>query len=122
VITATLGTSSQQASLTITPASGGVTLSSLTLNPTSVSGGNNSTGTVTLTGAAPSGGASVTLSSSNTSVAMVPSSVTVQSGQTSATFTVRTQRVFSNTNVTISATYNGTTQNATLTVTSGRQH
>jgi uncharacterized repeat protein (TIGR03803 family) len=120
VITATLGSSSQNASLTITPASGNVTLSSLTLNPTSVSGGNNSTGTVTLTGAAPSGGASVSLSSSNTSVATVPSSVTVQAAQTSATFTVRTQRVFSNTNATISATYNGTTKNATLTVTPGR--
>ena len=35
--------------MTITPAGGTVTLSSLTLNPTSVSGGNNSTGTVTLT-------------------------------------------------------------------------
>jgi uncharacterized repeat protein (TIGR03803 family) len=120
VITATLGSSSQQASLTINPASGSVTLSSMTLNPTSVSGGNNSTGTVTLTGAAPSGGASVTLSSSNTSVATVPSSVTVSAGQTSASFTVRTQRVSSNTNVTISATYSGTTKNATLTVTSGR--
>jgi uncharacterized repeat protein (TIGR03803 family) len=121
VITATLGSSSQNATLTITPVGGGgVTLSSLTLNPTSVSGGNNSTGTVTLTGPAPSGGASVSLSSSNTSVATVPSSVTVQSGQSSATFTVRTQRVSSNTNVTISATYSGTTKNATLTVTSGR--
>jgi uncharacterized repeat protein (TIGR03803 family) len=120
-ITATLGSSSQQASLTITPASGSVTLSSLTLNPTSVSGGNNSTGTVTLTGAAPSGGASVALSSSNTSVATVPSSVTVSAGQTSASFTVRTQRVSSNTNVLISGTYAGTTQNATLTVT-GRRH
>lgn len=122
LITATLGSSSQQASLTITPASGSVTLSSLTLNPTSVSGGNNSTGTVTLSGSAPSGGATVALSSSNTSVATVPSSVTVSAGQTSATFTVNTQRVSSNTNVTISGTYAGTTQNATLTVTSGRHH
>ena len=120
VITATLGSSSQQASLTINPASGGVTLSSLTLNPTRVSGGNNSTGTVTLSAAAPSGGVTVTLSSSNTSVATVPSSVTVSAGQTSASFTVGTQRVSSNTNVVISASYNGTTKQATLTVTSGR--
>jgi hypothetical protein len=53
-------------------------------------------------------------------VATVPSSVTVSAGQTSASFTVRTQRVSSNTNVVISATYNGTTKQATLTVTSGR--
>ena len=121
-ITATLGSSSQQATLTITTAGGTVTLSSLTLNPTSVSGGNNSTGTVTLSAAAPSGGVSVALSSNNTSVATVPSSVTVSAGQTSASFTVRTQRVSSNTNVVISATYAGTTKQATLTVTSGRNH
>ena len=120
VITATLGSSSAQASLTITPASA-VTLSSLTLNPTTVSGGNSSTGTVTLTAAAPSGGVVVTLSSNNTSVATVPSSVTVPAGNTSANFAVSTQRVSSNTNVVISATYAGTTKNATLTVT-GRHH
>ncbi|HEY6342078.1 MAG TPA: choice-of-anchor tandem repeat GloVer-containing protein [Bryobacteraceae bacterium] len=118
VITATLGSSSAQASLTIAPA-GSVTLSSLTLNPTSVSGRNNSAGMVTLSAAAPSGGATVTLTSSNTSVATVPSSVTVSAGQTNASFTVRTQRVQSNTNVTISGTYAGGTQSATLTVTSG---
>lgn len=49
-------------------------------------------------------------------------SVTVSAGQTSASFTVRTQRVSSNTNVVISATYAGTTKNTTLTVTSGRNH
>jgi uncharacterized repeat protein (TIGR03803 family) len=115
VITATLGSSSQEASLTITPATS-VILSSLTLNPTSVTGGNNSAGTVALTAAAPSSGITVTLSSSNTSVATVPSSVTLQAGQISATFSVRTQRVSSNTSVVISATYIGTTKNATLTV------
>ncbi len=121
VITAALGSSSQQASLTITPASGSVSLSALSLSPTSVSGGNSSTGTVTLSAAAPSGGATVSLSSSNTSVATVPSSVTVQAGQTRTSFTVRTQRVSSNTSVVISATYAGTTKTATLTVTSGRR-
>jgi hypothetical protein len=45
----------------------------------------------------------------------------VPAGNTSANFTVSTQRVFSNTNVVISATYAGTTKNATLTVT-GRHH
>jgi uncharacterized repeat protein (TIGR03803 family) len=118
VITAALGNSTAQASLTITPPAT-VTLSSLTLNPIRVSGGNKSTGTVTLTAAAPSGGAVVTLSSSNTSVATVPSSITVQTGKTSAGFTVSTRRVFSSTNVVISATYAGRTKNKTLTVISG---
>jgi hypothetical protein len=94
-----------------------VTLSSLSLNPTSVTGGNSSTGTVTLSGAAPSGGAVVTLSSSNTAVARVPASVTVAAGATSASFTVSTIAVTASTAVSISATYSGATRSASLTVT-----
>jgi uncharacterized repeat protein (TIGR03803 family) len=123
VVTATLASSSAQALLTITPSSGGsATLSSLTLNPTSVSGGSSSTGTVTLSAAAPSGGVVVSLTSSTTSVATVPSAVTVSAGQTSASFTVNTQSVSSSTSVTISGTYAGATKSATLTVTSGKHH
>lgn len=98
----------------------GPTLSSLTLTPSSVRGGSSSTGRVTLSGAAPAGGAIVTLSSSNTSVATVPSSVTVAAGATSATFTVTTQRPRSTTKVTISGSYGGTGASASLTVTGGR--
>src|SRR5262249_31796346 len=61
------------------------------------------------------GGAVVNLSSSNTSVANVPPSVTVLAGATSATFTVTTSAVATSTSVTISATY-GSTRTATLTV------
>jgi hypothetical protein len=58
------------------------------VNPTSVVGGAaNSTGTVTLDGAAPTNGISVALSSSDTA-ATVPSSVPVLAGATSATFTL----------------------------------
>src|SRR6059058_512517 len=57
-------------------------VSSLTLNPTSVTGGTqSSTGTVTLSGPAPAGGAQVMLSSSN-AAASVPSSVTVPAAST----------------------------------------
>jgi thermitase len=91
-------------------------LSSLTLNPTSVVGGNSSTGTVTLTAPAPSGGFVVNLSSSNTNVATVPSTVTVPAGATSANFTVSTQAVSSATNVTITASAGGISRTATLTV------
>src|SRR2546422_183491 len=94
-----------------------VALSSLTLNPTSVVGGNSSTGTVTLSGAAPSGGAIVALSSSNTTAARVPSSVTVAAGATSATFTVSTSAVTASTTVSISGAYGGVTRSASLTVT-----
>jgi hypothetical protein len=92
-------------------------LSALVLNPTSVVGGNTSQGTATLTSAAPSGGAVVTLSSSNTSVATVPASVTVAAGATSATFTVGTVSVAASTPATISGAYGGVTRTATLTVT-----
>src|SRR5207302_4356270 len=81
------------------PGSGSATLSTLSLNPTSVNGGSSSTGTVTLSGAAPSGGAVVNLSSS-APAATVPSSVTLIAGYTSETFTVNTTTVTASTPVT----------------------
>jgi hypothetical protein len=118
-ISGTYGGATRSASLTVTPAPPPApTLSSLTLNPTSVVGGTqSSTGTVTLTGAAPSGGAVVTLSSSNTNVARTTSSVTVPAGATSATFTVSTSVVLASTTVSISGAYGGVTRSASLTVT-----
>jgi len=98
-----------------------VSLSSLSLNPTSVTGGNSSTGTVTLSGAAPVGGAQVVLSSSS-SAASVPPSVTVPAGATSATFPVNTTAVAASTPVTISASYGGVTQTASLTVTAASNY
>jgi hypothetical protein len=90
------------------------TVSSLTLNPTSVVGGlGSSTGTVTLSGPAPAGGAQVALSSNN-GAASVPSSVIVPAGATSATFTVNTSIVLITTSATISASYNSTSRTATL--------
>jgi len=100
----------------LSSASASLSLSSLSLNPASVTGGNSSTGTVTLSGAAPSGGAVVALSSSNTVAARVPSSVTVAAGATSATFTVSTSAVAASTTATISGVYGGVTRSAALTV------
>jgi hypothetical protein len=118
-ISGTYGGATRSVSLTVTPAPPPApTLSSLTVNPTSVVGGTqSSTGTVTLSGAAPSGGAAVALSSSNTAAARVPSSVTVAAGATSATFTVSTSAVLASTTVSISGTYGGVTRSASLTVT-----
>lgn len=113
-ISATYAGATRSASLNVTPASHPTpTVSSLTLNPANVFGGQSSTGTVTLTGPAPAGGAQVFLSSSN-GAARVPSSVIVPAGATSATFTVNTSLVLISTSSTISASYNGTTQTATL--------
>lgn len=92
------------------------TLSSVTLNPASLVGGNSSQGTVTLSSAAPSGGAVVTLSSSNPSVASTPASVTVAGGSTSVSFTMTTVAVSATNTVTVSASFSGTTRTATLTV------
>src|SRR5207249_2594308 len=79
-------------------------------------GAQSSTGTVTLSGPAPAGGAAVTLTSSSTSTATVPASVTVAAGASSATFTVTTNAVTTSTRDTISASYAGVTQTASLTV------
>jgi hypothetical protein len=89
---------------------------SVTLNPTSVYGGTTSQGTVTLSSPAPSGGTVVDLSSSNTAVATVPTSVTVPAGATSATFTASTSDVSFQTLVTFTASAGGATESATLKV------
>jgi len=104
------------AALGVNPPAASATLSSVTVSPATAVGGNSSTGTVTLSAAAPSGGAVVTLSSSNTAVATVPASVTVAAGSTSKTFTVTTQPVASSTPVTISGSFGGATSSAVLTV------
>ena len=95
-------------------------LSAVSLNPASVTGGTPSTGTVILGAAAPSGGVVVSLSSSNTAVATVPGSVTVNSGATTANFTVTTHGVATISTPLISATYNGSRQSAILTVNPGQ--
>lgn len=85
----------------------------LTLTPSSVYGGQDSIGTVTLSVPAPSGGAVVSLTS-NTAVALIPARVTIAAGQTKTTFTVTTKPVTATTTSTIRATYNGSTKYANL--------
>ena len=114
-ISASYGSATVESQLTVNPASA-VALSSVALSPTRVRGGTPSTGTVRLTGPAPNG-AVVTLQSSSPGTASVPASVTVAAGASSAMFTVRTTRVITTRNVTISAKYAGVTKTAVLTVT-----
>ena len=90
-------------------------LSSLILNPASVTGGQNATGTVTLTGAAPSAGTMVSLSNANTS-ASVPNSVTIPPNSSSANFTITTSAVSMTTVGNITAAYSGVNKSASLTV------
>jgi hypothetical protein len=102
------------------PVSGGsspaVTLAQLSLDPVSVIGGRESKGQLTLDGAAPTGGVSVSLSSTN-AVATVPSSVAVAAGATSATFAVATQAVTDPADVMVKATLGSTAKDAPLRVT-----
>ncbi len=117
-VSATYGGVVGTATLTVTPTGTppAVTLSALSVNPTSVVGASSSTGTVTLNAVAPSGGAAVTLSSSHAS-ATVPGTVTVAAGATTASFSIATTSVTAAATATISATYGGVARTATLTVT-----
>jgi len=111
-ITAKLGTGSAKAVLSISAP----VLAAISLNPTTVTGGSPSTGTVTLTGPASSGGTVVTLASSS-SAATVPATVTVPAGQTTATFTVTTTTVSGAAVATIGARAGDVSQSAKLTIT-----
>lgn len=97
-LTATIGPSSAKASLVVSAP----TLSSFALAPTSVFGGVSSTGTVTITGAAPSTGLKVSISGGDSSVSY-PATVTVASGAKTATFTVTTSAVATNVTETLKA-------------------
>ncbi len=113
-ITATGATSSASATLTLQPASSGV--AQVTLTPNSLEGGTSINATVVLAAPAPIGGALVSLASSDTRLATVPDVVLVPAGNTSEAFTVTTNRVALQSNVSISASYlSSASASATLT-------
>ena len=124
VISATYSGATRTATLTVTapaeppPPAPSATLDTVSLGPASVQGGSSSSATVTLTAPAPAGGAVVAFSSSNP-VATVPASMTVPAGVNSRVVVnfVSTSPVTSTTTSVISATYNGVTRTAVLTVT-----
>jgi hypothetical protein len=91
------------------------TVTGVSFNPTAVTGGTSSTGTVTISAVAPTGGIMVSLSSGNSLVG-VPSSVTVPSGQMTQTFTATTAGVATTTPVAVTAILAGSTAMGTLTV------
>lgn len=110
-VTGTLGPSSAHGSLTVTAS----TLASLAFSPGSVVGGTSSTGTVTLTGVAPTNGLVVNLSGGDSYVGY-PSSVTVPAGSKTVQFTITTSAVTSTKSEKITATLGSITKSATLTV------
>src|SRR5207237_2281935 len=111
IISSAYGGGTQSVSLTVLPP----VLSSLSASQASVTGGTLVTGTVTLDGPAPSGGAQVALSSANPA-ASVPASVTIAAGATSATFNITTSAVAASASGNISASYGGRSQSVSLTV------
>jgi hypothetical protein len=91
-------------------------LQSVAMNPTQVRGGQNSTGTVTLTGRAPAGGIVVTMQP-GAAIVQLPASVIVAAGQSTANFTATTNAVNQTLMITIAARHNGITRTTTLILT-----
>jgi len=95
---------------------GSLVLSNLMINPATIVGGYSPLGVVTLTGNAPAGGATVTLTSNNTHFVQVPPTVTVSPGYNNFAFPISTSFTSSSVGATIVASYNGTTYGASFTV------
>jgi hypothetical protein len=91
-----------------------LTLSGVSLTPTSLKGGTYVTGTVFLNGAASAAAVTVSLSSGNKLAATVPATIVIPAGSASATFPVTTSSVSASTAAVISASYGGRTRRATL--------
>src|SRR4029434_1828090 len=89
-------------------------VASLSLNPTTVTGGNSSTGTVTLTAVAPA--ATTVAIASNNAAAIVPASVIVPAASQSRSFSISTTQVPATTSAIITASLNNTSRSATLTI------
>ena len=114
VVTAAFGGVSQSLNLTVRP----VRAQTVTLASARVRGGTTVNGVVTLECPAVPGAVAVSFTSTNPSVAAatVPS-ITIPSGGTSGSFSVRTSVVSSETTVTVFATVFGVRKGVTLTVT-----
>ncbi|HJU55588.1 MAG TPA: hypothetical protein VJ715_13485, partial [Pyrinomonadaceae bacterium] len=110
-VTAKSGTVTKTAPLTIRPPA----LNLVKLNPTSVPGGGDVTGTVSLDGPAPAAGATITLSD-NLAATTTPASVTIAAGAVSATFTIKTVVVDAKQTGAVTASCGSVTKTAALTV------
>jgi hypothetical protein len=96
--------------------SGPPALSSVSVHPSTITGGHSVTGTVSLTAPAPVGGVSVALGGAPSAI-NVPASVVVPATQSSASFAISTTPVGTTTVGSISASYHGVVQSTAVTVT-----
>src|SRR6185295_5920242 len=101
------------AQLTVTPP--GPALSAIIMS-TIITGGDATSAMVLLDGAAPAGGAVISVSSSNPAVVSVPTSFMIPEGMTSGTFGVVTSPVTAATPVSLTLTYNGSIAGKNLTI------
>lgn len=93
-------------------------LSSLTFLPATLAGGNNTAGTITLTGQATAASGAYTIGLSYDSTALSgPGTVIVPVGSSTAGFTVSTQAVTATTPHTVTATFQGASINGSFTLT-----
>ena len=90
-------------------------ITSVSVTPPTVTAGQTSTGTVSLSAGAPSGGANISLSS-DSDRAVVPASVAIATGASSGTFNISTAESASTGNARITATYLNLSVGANLTV------
>jgi probable HAF family extracellular repeat protein len=114
VFAASYGGVSKQLALSVRP----ILLTSVTLTPSTVTGGSSVSGAATIACAAPPGGLTATLTSTNAAVAApTKTSVTFAAGTTAAAFAVRTNPVTAVTIPAIRVAANEVTKSAPLTVT-----
>jgi hypothetical protein len=111
-LTATLNSGSASVQFNVLPPS----LKSITLSPTTISGGATAGAIVMLNGQAPAGGAVVDLSSDSAS-AMPPALATVPAGNASVSVSIPTNMVAANTPANITASWNGASVQSQLTLT-----
>jgi hypothetical protein len=111
-VTAYYGGASRGVDLTVVPRA----VVSVLLDPAAVVAGMPATGSVTISDPAPVGGAVVTLTSSVPQFVVVPESVMIPAGETTASFPVTTSLTWDTFPTVILAVYDGTTQSAVLSV------
>jgi hypothetical protein len=119
VLTSTYNGGTQHSPVLFVNGTSGVTvplLSALNSSASQLTDATYITGTVTITSAAPTGGTKITLSSSNTAVLTVPSSVTVLAGNTAVTFLIRALSPTASTTAVITVTLNGECLSIPITV------
>jgi hypothetical protein len=110
-LTATINSQSASVQLMVMPPS----IKSISLSPSSISGGAMAGAIVTLNGQAPAGGAVVSLSSDSPAV-LAPALATILAGDTTVSLGIPTNQVTANTLANITATWNGSSAQTQITV------